>query len=135
MMQMNLLDGVPVRRRRSGLEAQQRKRNGQFKAADKAGSAWMADMLEELRRWLAALPAGHGEAFAHGVTKAPKLFTFEEFRCHCEERGLPPPASLNAWGALPSSATRDDLCRWTGQAVPAKRPESHGRLVKLWEVR
>ena len=121
---------TPRQRRRSESsgEARTRKMNGQFAAANKAGSLWMELALDKLRLFLRERKA---EA-ASGIGQPE--FTFEEFRVRSEIESWPLPSSVNAWGALPSAAARKGLCKFTGRAVEAKRAESHGRLVKVWLV-
>lgn len=103
--------------------AQTRKTNGQFKAERKAGSPWFESMLKHIPRYLAELSSKQ---------IAPPEFTFEGFRMYCESRDLPAPASVNAWGALPSHAKRAGMCEWTGRVMSAVRPESHARLMRVW---
>jgi hypothetical protein len=117
------LPSPPRPRRAPRDSAQKRKENGQFAAERKAGAAWFDAMLKALPRYLAELASKQ---------IAPPDFTFEGFRMYCETKGLPAPASVNAWGALPSHAKRAGLCEWTGRVMSAIRPESHARLMRVW---
>lgn len=111
---------------------QARKTNGQFRAAGRAGSFWLALAMDKFETFLKAVRAE--QRGARSVDQGFE-FTFEGFRVWAESNGLPPPASLNAWGALPSAAKRAGLCESTGRADTAKRAESHGRLVRVWRAR
>lgn len=98
-----------------------RKSNGQFLAARRAGKLWQENAIVALRKYLGAIQS----------MNVP-TFTFEDFRTYCEIEGMPEPASLCAWGALPSVACKLGLCQWTGTVRAAVRPASHGRLIKVW---
>jgi hypothetical protein len=130
MQSTDLFGVVPKVRRQPamplGVEARDRKRNGQFRAMKRAGQQWASKALDMLAEWLA-------ERQRNG-TGATVDFTFEDFRLFAEGNRLPAPASLNAWGALPTAAKKLGLCAQTGRAEAAKRPESHGRLINVWRA-
>ena len=100
--------------------ADQLKETGQDRAARAAGKTWIEQALGYLRRFVRSLDRD--------------TFTFDEFRSWALQRGLLEPSSLNAWGALPRKAKGNGICAATGRAVAASRPESHGRLVRVWRV-
>lgn len=100
--------------------AQQLKEIGQDRALQAAGQMWSDQAIGYLRRFVKTLDRDQ--------------FTFDEFRAWALERGLDEPYSLNAWGSLPKIAEREDICVSTGRAVPARRPASHGRLVRVWRI-
>ena len=109
-------------------EATVRKSNGQFLAAKRAGKVWQESTLDALDRFIAEMK----DKCKGNLSQVQ--FTFEEFRIYCEVRGMPAPASLNAWGSLPSIAARKGWCRWSGGVRCAIRAESHGRILKVWDV-
>lgn len=113
---------APRPRRPRHPEGELRKANGQFLAIKRAGQLWQENALVALRKFLKTV---HGRAIT-------PVFTFEEFRVYCEIEGMTPPASFNAWGALPKVAVKAGLIAWTGGYVKAVRAEAHARPIKLW---
>ena len=103
--------------------ATERKRMGQDLAEVKAGREWQQEALVQLKSWL-AIQDGWG-------CDIGPVFTFDQFR---ESGFAPEPVSVNAWGTLPRAAVKAGICRATDRTVSAHRPESHGRLVRLWRA-
>ena len=129
-MQHALFDATPQPRRRTRPpSALTRKSNGQWLAAAMAGQKWAEDAMLALGRFFLHLRRTSVHAASSEV-----LFTFEQFRIYCAVHRLPEPASVNAWGSLPRRAVAAGLCRWSGSVATGTRPESHGRLLKVWEV-
>ena len=99
-----------------------RQHYGQQLAITKAGIDWQSEALSALRAYLVI--RGDGAEF-----------TLEDFRVWAESTGVIfPPASINAWGSVPKAAVRAGICRPTGKVKKAQRPESHARLIRVWEA-
>jgi hypothetical protein len=116
---------IPQPRPRPVRSAQERKLNGQFAAARRAGQRWKDDMMIALRRYIAILEGGS--------CGKPDL-TFEGFRMYCEAERLPKPDSMNAWGSLPRVAVAAGIVLPTDRVLNAVRPASHARLIRVWSV-
>jgi hypothetical protein len=114
----------------TGPSARQLKHEGQQMALFGAGSAWVAEAIAALRLFIMRKKREHGGAAVAGL-----FFTFDEFRAWAEEhRMVERPVSLNAWGALPRIAMRQNLIEPTNTYAVAQRPLSHGRTVKIWRA-
>ncbi|AWI53183.1 hypothetical protein DEH84_06880 [Aquabacterium olei] len=112
-------DLTPLLRATTG---RQRKQRGIERVQNRC-AGWLQLTLADLTDWLRAeLDAGH------------PTFTYEQFKAHQARRGIAPPASPNAWGALAGMAAARNLAEWTGEHVSAKAPKAHNRSVKLWRA-
>lgn len=103
--------------------AKTRKEAGQQLAMFNSG-LWRETVLDLLRRF----------AKARRNNGIPD-FTMDHFRSWAETHTqLKAPHSLNAWGALPRLAMKAGIIKPTGMIDTAKRPASHGRLVRVWRA-
>lgn len=116
MNQISLFDTSPKPTGRD------RKRSGQQRALDHAGSDWSAMILQALRLWLNVIRAqGRSE------------FRFEEFRATCT-RAMQPP-SHKAWGSVPRMAVRAGLIAATGRYAQATSEKTHAHPVMVWRAK
>jgi hypothetical protein len=100
---------------------EQRKAEGQAKAAQAAGEAWREEALFRLKMWLRWRAA-----------RGFKEMNFDQFR----ESGLASePPTPNAWGTLPRAAVKRGLIEPTDRVAKAKRPQAQSRIVKVWAMK
>lgn len=104
------------------LTSQDLKERGQALTRARAGNEWVERTLSLLKDWCVVRKAS-----------GQREFRFEEFRAFCEDNDWSAPVSHHVWGALPATAARRGVIRFTGRYEKAKSLKTHAHDVKVWE--
>ena len=98
---------------------QREKKRGMEAAEEHAGPTWMDTAVEDFVDFLVL----HGPA------------ALESWREDWINRGMPAPASVNAYGCVAQLASRRHLIVATGRWLPARSVRSHGHHYREWDKR
>lgn len=102
-------------------QSRSRRDQGADAALGNAGESWH-DRAREL-----ALSFFREAGYAGGL--------FEDARNYASVRGLPPPPSPNAWGAVCLSMSRQNYIVKTGVYMNSKNVSSHARAQPVWRIK